>query len=405
VVLLLVFGVLLLLAVLVSSLANRTVLSTAALFLVAGVALGRESFGVLNIGVNDPLVSQLAELALFSVLFTDGMQAGLPELRSAWRLPGRALVLGMPLTLLLIAVLGHLVVGLPWLAAFLVGAALSPTDPVFAAAIVGREEIPYRLRNLLNVESGLNDGLALPVVVVLLALAGSGSTGGWTLLAQLAGGVGIGVGIPFVAIKLERLRIFGASASYEPLNAVAIGLIVLAVSSLAHANIFLAGFSAGITVATMSPTVTQAFHRFGELVTELLKLAALLVFGALISLAFVADVGVGGLALAFLVLFVARPLPIAVALAGSRLDRKERLAAAWFGPKGFASVVYGLLIYESGVARNSQMFHLIAVVVAASILLHSSTDVVVARWFEPGEGPDHPPDDPTLPDASAGAAR
>lgn len=138
-------------------------------------------------------MSVLAELALFSVLFTDGMRVGWRDLRSAWREPGRALLLGLPLTVLVTAVLAHVVAGLPWLHAFLVGAVLAPTDPVFAAAIVGREEVPRRLRHLLNVESGVNDGLVLPVVLVLLAAAGetrppggcswrrspSGSPSGW----------------------------------------------------------------------------------------------------------------------------------------------------------------------------------------------------------------------------------
>jgi sodium/hydrogen antiporter len=126
---------------------------------------------LLTIRPEDPLTIRLAELALFAVLFTDGMRVGVRDLAYAWRLPGRALILGLPMTLLLTAVLAHFVAGLPWAASFLVGAVLSPTDPVFASALVGREEVPLRLRRLLNVESGVNDGLALPIVVILLAVA------------------------------------------------------------------------------------------------------------------------------------------------------------------------------------------------------------------------------------------
>ncbi|MGI8938883.1 MAG: cation:proton antiporter [Iamia sp.] len=385
--LLLAFAGLLLLAVLVSSLAHRTVLSTAALFLVGGFLLGEGSLGVLDIRPEDELVATLAELALFSVLFTDGMRVGLGELRSAWRLPGRALVLGLPLTLLATALMAHYVAGLPWLESFLLGAALSPTDPVLAAAIVGREEIPYRLRNLLNVESGLNDGLALPVVVVLLAAAGAESVTNLELVSEVLAGIALGVAIPYVAIKLERTRYFSAATAYEPLNAFAIGLLVLALALLTHANVFLAAFSAGITVATMSPAMRAAFHEFGELVAELLKLGALLVFGALISLSFLGEIGVRGYVFALLALVAARPLALGLALLRSKLTRKETLAAAWFGPKGFASVVYGLLILDAGIARSDQLFHLVALVVVASILAHSSTDVIVARWFEPGPAP------------------
>ena len=381
----LVFAVALLAAVLLSELAERTVLSTAVLFLLIGFLAGDGVTDLLVLRPQDPLVKHLAELALFSVLFTDGMRVGVRDLASAWRLPGRALLLGMPLTLLLTALLAHFVAGLPWAQSFLVGAVLSPTDPVFAAAIVGREGVPGRLRHLLNVESGLNDGLALPVVVVLLAVAGRSEVGTATLLEELALGVALGVAIPWGALRLERSRLFAAAPSYEPLYALAIGVLVLAVAQATHANLFLAAFSAGITVVTVSPRFRDAFHEFGELLTELLKLGAILVFGALISPAFLSEISLGGYVFALLALLVVRPMALSIALLGSRIGWKEWAAAAWFGPKGFASVVYGLLVLESGVVGADEMFHLVALVVVASILAHSSSDVIVARQFREGE--------------------
>ncbi|WP_344192526.1 cation:proton antiporter, partial [Acrocarpospora corrugata] len=156
------FAVVLLLAVLLSSLANRTILSTAALFLVAGFVLGDGALGLVSLTPADEIVAVLAELALFAVLFSDGMRVGWRDLREAWRLPGRALGWGLPLTLLVTAAGAHYLVGLGWAQALLVGAILAPTDPVFAAALVGNDKVPPRLRQLLNVESGVNDGLALP---------------------------------------------------------------------------------------------------------------------------------------------------------------------------------------------------------------------------------------------------
>jgi NhaP-type Na+/H+ or K+/H+ antiporter len=249
------FALTLLLAVLVSGLAHRSVLSTAVLFLGAGFLIGEGGLGLMSVQPGDPLVRVLAELALFSVLFTDGMRVGIRDLRAAWRLPGQALLLGMPLTLGLTALLAHLVVGLPWAESFLLGAALSPTDPVFAAAIVGREDVPHRLRQLLNVESGLNDGLALPVVVVLLAVVAGSPTDVGQVLVELAGGVALGIAVPWAAIRIERIPFLSAATAYEPLNAFAIGLVVFALSSITHANAFLAAFAAGITVASTSEEV------------------------------------------------------------------------------------------------------------------------------------------------------
>ncbi|TQN43080.1 sodium/proton antiporter (CPA1 family) [Blastococcus colisei] len=383
--LLLVFAVLLFVAVLISGLAHRTILSTAVLFLVAGFVLGDGVTGVLALGPDDEIVVGLAELALFSVLYTDGMRVGFSDLRSAWRLPGRALVLGMPLTFAVTAVLAYVVAGLSWTEAMLVGAVLAPTDPVFASAIVGRPEVPGRLRSLLNVESGVNDGLALPVVLVLISVLSRDGVSYSALATELALGIALGFAVPAVAVLLLRSRFTSSTPLYASLSGLSIGLMVLGAANLTHANLFLAAFTAGITIASFARDVEESFAEFGELVTELLKLAAILVFGALISPAFLGEIPVTGYVFAVLALLLARPVAIGISLLGSGLPRPERAAAAWFGPKGFASVVYGLLILDAGVPGADAMFHLVALVIVASILAHSSTDVPIAHAFARAE--------------------
>lgn len=399
--LLLVFAGLLLVAVLVSERAKRTILSTAVLFLLGGFVLGQGVLDVVTVSAGDALVGTMAELALFSVLFTDGMRVGWHDLTRAWREPGRALLLGLPLTLLVTAALAHWVAGVPWLEALLVGAVLAPTDPVFAAAIVGRAEVPARLRHLLNVESGVNDGLALPFVLVLLGAAGaSGTPGGWRLLEEILLGLAVGVGIPLLVLWLERRPFLQATSNLQPLVTVAIGLLVLAVCQVTHANLFLGAFAAGITVATVSEEFRHEFEQFGELVTELLKLAAILVFGALITPTFLfSEIRLSGWVFAVLALVVARPIALAVSFLRSGIPARQQVAAMWFGPKGFASVVYGLLVLESGIDLADELFHLVALVIVLSIVAHSSTDVVVARQFdEPGEPV---PEVPEVPEADA----
>jgi len=173
------------------------------------------------------------------------------------------------------------------------------------------------------------------------------------------------------------------SAQYLPLNAVAIGLLVLALGKTTHANLFLAAFAAGITVATIGHREREAFEHFGELVAEMLKLAALLVFGALLTPAFFGDIGGTGWVFALLALFLARPLALWISFLGTGLGMREQAAAMWFGPKGFASVVYGLLVLASGIAAAEEVFALVALTIVLSIVLHSSTDVIVARGFAP----------------------
>ncbi len=387
--LLLVFASVLLLAVLVSNMAKRTILSTAVIFLVAGFVCGEGVTGLIPLGPTDPIVGTLAELALFSVLFTDGMRVGWKDLRSAWKLPGRALLLGLPLTLIITAAFAHWVAGLDWIESLLIGAVLAPTDPVFAAALVGNEKVPARLRHLLNVESGVNDGLALPFVLIFLATAsGDPSLHLGALAGELVIGLAIGVVVPYLAIRLEATKYFSAARNYQPLNAFAIGLLVFALSQATHGNLYLAAFAAGITIATCGPRQRESFEEFGELLAELFKLAALLVFGALISPAFLGEISWGGWVFAILALVVARPAALAVSFLGSGLNAREQVAAAWFGPKGFAAVVYGLLVLESQIPAADEVFHLVALTIVLSILAHSSTDVLVARWFdEPSETP------------------
>lgn len=377
----LVFSLTLFVALLFSELAKKSILSTSVIFLVVGFFVGEGMFSFLHLEPSSPLVSTLADIALFTVLFTDGMKAGWKELSSAWHLPGRALLFGLPLTLLINAFLAHSLAGLSWLESFLVGAALSPTDPVFAAAIVGRKEIPHRLRHLLNVESGLNDGLALPFVVALLAVLGRNHIGWASMGTELLGGIVLGVAVAWLAIVIERRRFFSVEKSCMPLFALSIALMVFSIAGLTHANEYLAAFSAGAAIATVWPVLQERFSDFGELLTEFLKLAAILVFGALLSPRWFSEISFGDVLFTLLALFVARPLSLWLALIGAGLDWKEKIAAYWFGPKGFASIVYGLLILKSGIPNADHLFHLIALVVTASIIAHSSTDVVVARWF------------------------
>jgi NhaP-type Na+/H+ or K+/H+ antiporter len=393
--LLLVYAATLLVAVLMSAAAHRTVLSTAVLFLVVGILLGEGSLNVITLRPDDEIVPTLAELALFAVLFTDGMRVGWAQLRSAWRLPGRALLFGMPLTMAVTAGLAWLLTDLGVVDCLLIGAVLAPTDPVFAAAIVGNKRVPLRLRQMLNVESGLNDGLALPVVILLLEVAGGDELLIGPLLAELLAGVAIGFVIPAAALRLERSRLFASSGEYVAITGIAIAMLVFGACEVTGANPFLAAFTAGITVASFGPREARAFAEFGEIASELLKLAALLVFGLLISPPFLAEIPFSGYVFAVLALVLARPLALWLSFLGSHLSGREQAAAMWFGPKGFASVVYGLLVLESGIAGADELFHLIALTIALSIVAHSSTDVVVARQFdEPVEVPVWMPDAP-----------
>lgn len=377
----LIFSVTLLIAVLFSALAERSVLSTAVIFLAAGLLAGPAGMGWLHLQPGERGVEILVNLAMFTVLFTDGMGVHLDRLLRGWKLPGRALLIGLPLTFLLTGLAARWLLHLPWTECFLLGAVLSPTDPVLASAIIGREEVPRRVRGLLNIESGMNDGLALPLVVILLAVDRLQPIQGWRVFAEIIVGILLGIAIPWLAIRLEALPWFAASAPYQPLNTFAVGLIVLSIAQLIGVNLFLAGFAAGITLGAVGPDFRDAFAPLGELLAELFKLAALLVVGVLLPLDVFIRTPLTHWIFVLLVLLVVRTVAIELSLLGSVLDWRERLTVAWFGPKGFASILFGMLILRQGTQHAILLFHLVALVVAASVIAHSSTDIPFARWF------------------------
>ncbi|MGH9514432.1 MAG: cation:proton antiporter [Terriglobales bacterium] len=376
----LIFCLVLVIAVLVSEIAEKSVLSSSVLFLAAGFMVGRNLFGKVP-DVPPDLLRRIAELALFSILFTDGIRTGgLRCVAEFWHLSGRALLIGMPLTIAGIALIGHGLLHTNWLQAFLVAAVLSPTDPVFVSAVFRFEGVPNSVKRVLNIESGLNDGLALPVVLLLLPHLGGKQGELRSAVFELLLGIVVGIVVPWLVIKLQESRFLNAVGLFEPLNAFAIGLLVLAVCYRSGANIFLGAFAAGITVASLSLQVAEAFERFGELVAELLKLLALLLFGAAMAPRFFVALSPWDYAFVVLATFAVRPLAILLAMAGTELTRREIWVVGWFGPKGFASVVYGILILQAGFGH---LAHLVGLAVITSIIVYSSTDIFVGKWFKP----------------------
>jgi NhaP-type Na+/H+ or K+/H+ antiporter len=291
----------------------------------------------------------------------------------------------MPLTIVLVALAAKFIVGFDWPTSFLLGAILSPTDPVFASALVGRREVPRALRDLLNVESGLNDGLALPAVWVTLSLV-SGENSHWAqALMELAAGAAIGVMIPLLAIWLESLDRFRAVGLYQTMRGLAIGLVIFGLCGITGANAFIAAFVAGVTVAAVSLEVKADYCKFGETSSELLKLAGVMGFATLLSPQFLVNMSVAGYLFALVVLIVVRPLATGPALLGSGLSWPAAGAAVWFGPKGFASLFYALFALQSKAPGMEQVFHLVAIVVAISMIAHSSSDVPIVGWLSPSQ--------------------
>jgi len=380
---LVVFGLALVVAVLTSAVAARSPLSSSTVFLAAGLLAGPLALDLISVDIHH--IELTAEIALFAILFTDGQHAPMRVLRRRWREPTLALLVGMPATFAIVAALGHWLAGLAWPPALTLGAILAPTDPVFASALVGREDVPSRVRETLNVESGLNDGLAFPAVLLFAGLAG-GEPEDWTtepgrLALAAALGVGLGVLLPLAIAVVVRLPGVGAVDGLLPLGPLSVAILVYGCCAALHANEFLAAFVAGATIATIRPAASEAFRHTGELASEIVKGVALVAFATLLDATMLSTAGVVGAGFAVAVILVSRPVPVLTALAGSRLTGRERAAVAWFGPKGFASVAYAVIVAFSDMESAMKVLALVAITVLISVVAHSSTDVAVARWL------------------------
>jgi sodium/hydrogen antiporter len=219
------------------------------------------------------------------------------------------------------------------------------------------------------------------VVLLLLTRVGTGRTSLAELSGSLLLGIVLGIAIPLLGIFLQRRPLLTAAGVFESLNAFALGLVVLAVAYVTGANLFLAAFAAGVTIISAQKEVAEAFRQFGEIIAELMKLAALLVFGALLAPRLFAPIPASHYVFVLLAVFGVRIVAVSLALIHSGLPLHEVLTVGWFGPKGFASVVYGLLVLGIAMPLAREVAHLIALAVAASIVVYSSTDVLMAAWY------------------------
>jgi NhaP-type Na+/H+ or K+/H+ antiporter len=370
----------LLVALLASGALHRGILSTAVLFLAAGMVMGPVGVGTVHIHTGSEGTRVFIEVAFFAVLFTDGLQVRASDLAKHWRLPARALFIGLPITVVVTAALARYVAGFAWGPALVIGAALAPIDAAFVRAVVGDTAVPERLRRLLGFEAGLVDGIVLPLILVLLSELGVRNASAWSIARGLVLGVVVGVAVPAAVLSLRRLRWVAVAGEYRPLFAFGIGLLVLAVAAAPHANVFLAGYTSGVTIASMSGDVVDDHAQFGGHVAELLKLSALMVIGILVTTSETEALHWTGWVFVLLAIFAVRPMAMGIALLRSDLSRPERRAAARLGPRGFASVAYALAIVELAAFDGvNRAFMAVVAVVAGSIVLHSSTDTLVAR--------------------------
>ena len=310
-------------------------------------------------------------------------------LQTAWRLPLRKLVLAMPITAVLVALVAHALTDLGWTECFLIGALLSPTDPVLSSSVVTNPRVPRVIRHSLNLESGLNDGLALPAV---LAFAGALDANEhhfvwWKFVLQdVSIGFATGLVVGYVASRLmPRSRALRSEISPDQKALYALGVAFLAYGLAVlppHGNGLIATFVCAIVLGIRRPDIRACFEGRSEDLIEIVKLGIFVVFGSLLTLDGLFTDGAAAEAIVAFLLLVARPVAVFAALAGTETDTATRAFMSWFGPKGVATMTFALLVLaESGIAERERIFNIAALAVLVSIVAHGVTDVAGANWI------------------------
>jgi NhaP-type Na+/H+ or K+/H+ antiporter len=322
------------------------------------------------------------------ILFRDGLEVEAEMLQREWHLPFRKLALGMPITGAIVACAAHWIVGLGWLESALIGALLSPTDPVLSSSVVTNPRVPRLVRHSLNLESGLNDGLALPAVLAFTAALGTDSDFVWWkfVLQDVTLGFAFGIGLAWVAAKLmPRGRKLDDSipAHAQSLYALGVAFAIYGfeVGLPPAGNGFIAVFVGAITLGIMRPDLRVNFENRADDIVEIVKLAIFVVFGSLLTLDGLFGDGWAAVALVAVALLVARPVALWISLAGTKLDWATKGFMAWFGPKGVATMTFSLLVLGEGIPGAERIFNLAALCVFASVLLHGLTDTPGSEWL------------------------
>jgi sodium/hydrogen antiporter len=356
------------------------------IFVLAGLVLTHGPLRVLAVAPSNELIKELAEFTLALVLFSDASRVGLHGLRVDSGLYVRLLGGALPLTIALGTLLALTLAGTGFWLALLVGAALAPTDAALGAGMMANPLVPARIRRLVNVESGLNDGIATPFVSIALAGAATGGHGAGhgpaAAVAELAVGIAVGVvggGGGGVLVNAARRRGWAAEGSA---GAALLGLAVCAYASAVamHGNGFIAAFTGGLAFGTTGGRRGKPLIPFVEETGALVSLLVWLAFGAVAVVPAMKDLTWQTVLYAILSLTIVRMAPVAVALAGARLGRAMVLLVAWFGPRGLASVVFALLALEElGSPGADHAVAVITVTVLLSVVHGASAEPLAAR--------------------------
>lgn len=374
---------------------DRRGVTSAIFFVLAGFLLGGSALGVLDISRETAEVELVVEIALVLLLFGDAARLDVRSLRRELKWPTRLLLIGLPLTLLAGAGVGALLFpGMAFASVALLSTMLASTDAALGQQVVSDTSVPVRVRQALDVESGLNDGLAVPFFLVALDLANAELTTGTTaavvtnMANQIGWGLASGVTAGFLGGRLFRAaeRRGWIGGEWRQVVPLATALLAYAAAYTLGGSGFIAAFVGGLVFGAVSGRRSQSATLFTEEAGGLLAAVTWIGFGALALIWAFPYITWQVVLYAALSLTLIRMVPVAVALWRRGVQAPTVAFIGWFGPRGLASVVFGLIAFERGVPEGETVLAVVVVTVTLSVVLHGLTSVPFIRayshWYE-----------------------
>ena len=359
---------------------ERTWISGAIIFTAFGLLIGPVGLDLISFKADREAIRTLAELTLALVLFTDAAGADLAVLRKTEALPTRLLLIGLPLTIVLgfgVAVLFFPKLSLLEIA--LLATMLAPTDAALGKAVVTNETVPAGIRQGLNVESGLNDGICVPILFVFLALA-TGKTGEgspWQLALMLVAkeiGIGLAVGLLFTLVAGWLLKFawrrHWLTETWIQIPIVALALICFATAQLLGGSGFIAAFSGGLLFGARAKEHRKEFLRAAEGTGDTMALITWVIFGSALVGRAIGHFSWVMLLYAILSLTLIRMLPVFFVLAGLKVSTEEKLFMGWFGPRGLASIVFAIIVVNANIPNSGPIATTVVCTIILSIIAH-----------------------------------
>ena len=370
---------------------ERTWVSGPIVFTTFGLLIGPVGLDLLSFETDRETIRTLAELTLALVLFTDAAGADMGVLRKTEALPTRLLLIGLPLTILLGFGVGVILFEkLSLFEVALLATMLAPTDAALGKGVVTNEAVPDAVRQGLNVESGLNDGICVPILFVFLALAtGKGGEGGpWNLAMMLvAKQIGIGLAVGLVLATMAGLLLNFAKGqqwlthTWIQVPVVALALGCFAVAQLLGGSGFIAAFTGGLLFGVLAKQARDELLRAAEGTGDTLALITWVIFGSAVVGQAVGNFSWVILLYAMLSLTLIRILPVFLVLTGMGMSTESKLFVGWFGPRGLASIVFGVIVVNANLPNSGSIAMIVVCTIVLSILAHGITANPWARAY------------------------